>query len=110
MSEIVNLDLNADLVTLSACQSGLGPIVKGEGMIGLTRAFFLAGAARVAVSLWQVNDSSGVHLMGPFYSGLARGEPVAVALRNAKLEMISSEVVAYRHPYFWSGFVLNGMN
>lgn len=110
MNEIVNLEMDADLVTLSACQSGLGRLVRGEGMIGLTRAFFLAGASRVAVSLWQVNDLSGSYLMRPFYSGLAQGQSPALALRNAKLDMLRSQVPAYRHPYFWSGFVLNGLN
>ena len=100
INEIVNLELNADLVTLSACLSGIGPSVRGEGMMGLTRAFFLAGAARVGVSLWQVNDSSGAHLMRPFYAALARGQAAAVALRNAKLEMLRSDIVAYRRPYF----------
>jgi CHAT domain-containing protein len=108
MSEIFNLDLNADLVVLSACQTGLGRLVKGEGMIGLTRAFMYAGASSVVVSLWKVQDYSTAALMKSFYRHLRAGKGKAEALRQAKLNMIRSDIPAYRFPYFWAPFVLVG--
>jgi CHAT domain-containing protein len=83
-SEIFNLDLNADLVTLSACQTGLGKVVRGEGMIGLTRAILYAGASRVLVSLWEVNDLTTPALMKSFYARLRAGQSVADALRRPR--------------------------
>jgi CHAT domain-containing protein len=108
MSEIFNLDLNADLVVLSACQSGLGKVVRGEGMVGLTRAVMYAGADSIVVSLWNVRDSSTAEFMKGFYRHLRAGKPKAVALRQAKLDMLRSDKLAYRHPYFWAPFVLAG--
>jgi CHAT domain-containing protein len=89
-SEIFNLDLNADLVTLSACRTGLGKVVRGEGMIGLTRAILYAGASSVLVSLWEVNDLAAPVLMKSFYTNLRNGQSVAEALREAKITMIHS--------------------
>jgi CHAT domain-containing protein len=108
MPEIFNLEMNADLVVLSACQTGLGKLVHGEGMVGLTRAFLYAGSRRVAVSLWEVNDLATADFMKSFYEHMATASPAA-ALRAAKLAMIHSPSPAYRHPYFWAPFVLTGM-
>ena len=108
LNEIFNLDLDADLVTLSACQTGLGKLVQGEGVVGLTRAFLYAGAARVAVSLWEVNDLATARLMESFYRRMKAGDRPAEALRQAKLEMLRAEPTAWRHPYFWAPFVLVG--
>jgi len=108
LNEIFNLDLDADLVTLSACQTGLGKLVKGEGVVGLTRAFLYAGAARVAVSLWEVNDLATARLMETFYRRMQAGAPPAEALRQAKLEMLRAQPTAWRNPYFWAPFVLVG--
>ena len=108
VNEIFNLELNADLVTLSACQTGLGKLVRGEGVIGLTRAFLYAGARRVTVSLWEVNDMATADFMGIFYRKMQGGMSAVLALRQAKLAMLRSEVVAYRHPYFWAPFVVVG--
>lgn len=107
-SEIVNLDLNADLVTLSACQTGLGKVVRGEGMIGLTRAVLSAGSSRVLVSLWEVSDLATPALMKSFYARLAAGQSVAGALREAKIAMIHSDRPARRDPHFWAPFVVSG--
>jgi CHAT domain-containing protein/tetratricopeptide (TPR) repeat protein len=104
--EIFNLQLRADLVVLSACQSGLGREVSGEGLIGMTRAFLYAGASSVVVSLWQVDDVSTSDLMVGFYSQLKAGLDRSDALRNAKLELI--ERSRYWHPYFWAPFILVG--
>jgi len=106
MREIYNLNLNSDLITLSACQTGLGQFIKGEGIEGLNRSFFFAGASSVLMSLWAVNDQATYQLMERFYSHLRSSEPIANSLRNAKLEMISSEAVS--HPYYWAGFIVSG--
>jgi CHAT domain-containing protein/Tfp pilus assembly protein PilF len=108
MGEIMRLKLNADLVTLSACSTGLGKLVNGEGILGLTRAFFYAGARNVTVSLWNVNDSATATLMKVYYQNLNRGLPNSAALRQAKLALLRGKDAAWRHPYFWATFVLVG--
>jgi CHAT domain-containing protein len=100
------LRINADLVTLSACETGLGKEMGGEGLIGLTRAFQYAGARTVLSSLWSVSDESTAVLMKHFYTNLKQGKPKAEALRLAQAEMMRSE--KYSHPFYWAGFVLNG--
>ena len=103
--EIYNLDLPADLVVLSACETALGKNVQGEGVVGLTRGFLYAGAARVIVSLWNVNDRATADLMGLFYEYLIehRKSPAA-ALRAAQVELRRE----FPAPYYWAGFVLQG--
>jgi CHAT domain-containing protein len=108
MSEVMGLRLNADLVTLSACRTGLGKLVKGEGIIGLTRSFFHAGARSVVVSLWNVNDLATSELMKAFYQNLNRGLAKDEALRQAKLTLMKGGQRAWRHPYYWASFVLVG--
>jgi len=107
--DVFNLDLDADLVVLSACQTGLGKLVKGEGMVGLTRSFLYAGASRIAVSLWEVNDMATAELMESFYRNMRRGVLPASAMRTAKLMMLRSATAAYHHPYFWASFVITGL-
>ncbi|MBI2428245.1 MAG: CHAT domain-containing protein [Ignavibacteriales bacterium] len=104
--EVYNLKLNADLVVLSACETGLGTIVKGEGMLGLTRGFMYAGAKNILVSLWQVADKSTSELMVEFYRNILNKQSYSTALRNAKLAMIKKG--KYAHPVEWSPFVLMG--
>jgi CHAT domain-containing protein len=105
--EIFNLKLNADLVVLSACETGLGKETKGEGLVGLTQAFFYAGTPSLAVSLWKVQDRSTAELMVRFYRHLNNPEySKAQALRQAQLEMIRKG--DFSHPYYWAGFVLIG--
>lgn len=105
--EVYNLHLPARLVVLSACETGLGQYVKGEGVIGLTRAFLYAGAHAMVVSLWKVEDKSTAELMTNFYTrGILTKRPPDVALRNAKLAMIKKGT----HPYYWSPFILIGAN
>jgi len=108
MGEIMRLKLNADLVTLSACNTGLGKLMDGEGILGLTRAFFYAGARNITVSLWNVNDSSTSALMKVFYENLNRGLSKSAALRQAKLTLLRGKEAAWRHPYYWAAFVLVG--
>ncbi|MHB8093587.1 MAG: CHAT domain-containing protein [Candidatus Aminicenantales bacterium] len=106
MREIFNLRLNADMVVLSACQTGLGQFIRGEGIEGLSRAFFYAGASSVLMSLWAVNDEATYQLMERLYHHLRSSDPPITALRKAKLEMIDSEVLS--HPYYWAGFIIHG--
>ena len=107
LADIYELDLRADLVVLSACQSALGKEVRGEGMMGMTRGFFYAGAERVLVSLWNVNDRVTVELMRRFYHGtLKEGLSPAAALRKAQDEIRRQE--RWRAPYYWAGFTLQG--
>lgn len=105
--EIYNLDLPAELVVLSACQTGLGREVKGEGLIGLTRGFMYAGAARVVVSLWNVSDKGTADLMSRLYRGMLRdGLRPTAALRAAQLELRKQR--QWRSPYYWAAFVQQG--
>jgi CHAT domain-containing protein len=106
-SEIFNLNLNADLVVLSACQTGLGKLIRGEGMVGLTRAFMYAGTPTLMVSLWSVSDISTATLMGEFYRNLVKEKLSKTdALRKAQLSMLGNEKFA--HPFYWAPFVLVG--
>jgi len=106
--EIYNLSNQLKLVTLSACETGRGQLLKGEGVSNLSRGFIYAGAQSVLHSLWQVNDGSSSQLMNLFYKRLATGESKSTALRNAKLEFINSSEDFHRTPYYWSSFVLIG--
>jgi len=108
LHDIYNLDLPVNLVVLSACQTGLGKYVPGEGVIGLTRGFMYAGAQRLVVSLWLVNDEATAELMKRFYWQLLRNnQSPAAALRQAKIEMRDSKG-KWSNAYYWSGFILQG--
>ncbi len=105
--EIYRLRLPADLVVLSGCETALGREVRGEGMVGLTRAFFHAGARRVLVSLWPVEDRATAELMRAFYEGLfARGLPPAEALRQTQDDLRRRP--DRQAPHYWAGFTLQG--
>jgi CHAT domain-containing protein/tetratricopeptide (TPR) repeat protein len=105
--EIYNLNLPAELVVLSACETGLGKEIKGEGLVGLTRGFMYAGARRVVVSLWNVNDKATAELMARFYRGMLKeNKTPAAALRTAQIEM--SRQRQWQSPYYWGAFVLQG--
>ena len=107
LNEVYNLKLPADVVTLSGCETGLGKEVRGEGLVGLTRGFMYAGAARVVVSLWKVDDEATAELMLRFYRGMLReGERPARALRTAQIEMIKQK--QWQSPHYWASFVLQG--
>lgn len=106
-TEIADLDLDCDLVTLSACETGKGQLSSGEGIIGLSRSFFIAGARSVVVSQWTVSDISTAQLMKDFYQQLVNDVSKPAALREAKLHMLNSRSVT-RHPYYWAPFVIIG--
>jgi len=106
ISEIYNLSLNAALVSLSACETGLGKISRGEGIIGLGRAFSYAGAQNLLVSLWKVKDASTAELMAKFYEkNLSPEQTNALSLQQTQIEMISN---GYADPYLWAPFVIWG--
>ena len=102
--EVLRLDLHADLVVLSACETAIGQQMAGEGVIGLPRAFFYAGARSVAVSLWRAPDEATARIMTSFYGHLERGLDKAEALRQAKLERLRDR----QRPFLWAPFVLVG--
>jgi CHAT domain-containing protein len=106
--EIFNLKLPVELVVLSGCRTGLGKDIRGEGLIGLTRGFMYAGAARVLVSLWDVNDEATAELMTRFYRAMlgSKKQNPAAALRAAQAEMSMHK--RWAAPYYWAGFVLQG--
>jgi CHAT domain-containing protein len=107
LGEVYNLDLNAELVVLSACETGYGRLATGEGLMGLTRGFLYAGASNVVVSLWKADDVATRDLMVPFYESMIASNSKAQSLRRAKLSLLD---MSSRHarPYFWAQFVLMG--
>ncbi|MBK1990537.1 CHAT domain-containing protein [Sphaerospermopsis aphanizomenoides BCCUSP55] len=107
LNEIFNLNLPADLVVISACETGLGQEIKGEGLVGLTRGFMYAASPRVLVSLWQVDDKATSEIMTRFYRLMLQKKlPPAEALREAQLEM--QRETEWKSPYYWAAFVLQG--
>ena len=106
--ELYSRRLSADLVVLSACQTGLGREIRGEGLIGLPRGFLYAGVPRIVVSLWNVADDSTADLMASFYREMGEGRAPAAALREAQLTMLTSENPEHRLPYHWAAFAFLG--
>jgi CHAT domain-containing protein/Tfp pilus assembly protein PilF len=106
--EVFNMKLGAELVVLSGCRTGLGKEVKGEGLYGMTRGFMYAGARRVLVSLWDVQDQATARLMSDFYRGLLgpKRPNTAAALRAAQIATWRER--RWQAPYYWAGFVLQG--
>lgn len=105
--DVFNLQLSADLVILSGCRTGLGKQIKGEGLIGLTGGLMYAGAERVVVSLWSVDDQATAAFMSQFYQGvLKRNLPPAKALREAQLAILKQP--RWQNPYYWAAFTLQG--
>ncbi len=109
ITEIQHLPLRAELVTLSACETGLGAIIAGEGVVGLTSSLFSAGADNVLASLWPVSDASSVYFMQRFYHHhLIQGLPHDLAIAEVKREFIQGRAGNFRHPQFWAPFNLYG--
>jgi CHAT domain-containing protein len=104
-TEIYLLRFSPDLLVLSGCQTGIGTLEKGEGINGMSSAFFYAGARSILLSLWSINDKATAMFMEYFYRRLTGGKPAAEALRLAKMQMLRSR---YAHPFYWAAFVLNG--
>ena len=107
LQDIYNLNLPADLVVLSACETGLGKEIRGEGLMGLTRGFMYAGASRVIASLWKVDDVATAELMKRLYHGmLTDGLRPAAALRQSQIAMWQQQ--RWQSPYYWAAFVIQG--
>lgn len=104
--EFYQLKLNTELIVLSACESGYGKLLKGEGVMSLARSFQYAGGNNIVMSLWPVDDQSTAELMTQLYKYLDKGLPKDEALRKAKLNTLRNS--PFRHPYFWAGFILSG--
>lgn len=104
--EMFNLNLDAELIVLSSCESGIGKLVKGEGMIALNRGFLYSGVRNTIFSLWKVEDKTTSRLMVELYRGILEGRSYAAALRRAKLKLIRDPFTAF--PRYWSGFILVG--
>ena len=114
LHEIYNVELNADLVVLSACETGLGQLQQGEGIVSLARGFSFAGAKSLITTLWSVNDKSTSVFMITFYKYLKQGFPKDVALQKAQLYLIENSAagqdISTSHPFFWSPYILIGDN
>lgn len=106
-NELYSMELNAEIAVLSACETGLGKLQRGEGMMSLSRAFMYAGVPSTVISLWKVPDQSASLLMTKFYRHLKAGQRKDEALRLAKLEFVE-EHPEMSHPFFWAGFIVNG--
>jgi CHAT domain-containing protein len=107
LEDVYNLTLPAELVVLSACETGLGKQIAGEGLVGLTRGFMYAGASRVVASLWKVDDVATAELIGRFYRGMLKeGLRPAAALRQAQMEMQVQK--RWADPYYWAAFTIQG--
>ena len=105
--EIYNMRLNADMVVLSGCNSGLGELKRGEGLMGISRAFLYAGVPSLVVTLWPVEDRSTAVLMDTFYKYLKKGYKKNKALQKAKIDLITSKDIM-RDPFYWAPFILIG--
>jgi CHAT domain-containing protein len=104
VQEIFGLDLKANLVVLSACETALGKLTRGDELTGLTRAFIYAGTPSIITTLWQVNDRASYEMMGEFYRQLKAGKDKAEALRQAQLATLQG----FPHPYYWAAYQLTG--
>lgn len=110
LPEIYTLDLQADLVVLSACETGLGQVQQGEGVMSLSRGFAYAGGKSLVAGLWQVNETSTAQLFSDFYESLENGNSKSHALQNAKLKYLQNDAIPdfQKSPYYWAGFVYYG--
>ncbi|MGI9545015.1 MAG: CHAT domain-containing protein, partial [Cyclobacteriaceae bacterium] len=106
--ELYNLRLNAEMAVLSACNTGFGPLSKGEGVMSLSRAFSYAGCQSIVMSLWPAQDKATTEIMTLFYQGLADGLSKDQALRTAKLDYLENSEDLFLHPFYWANFVVSG--
>ncbi|WP_229736592.1 CHAT domain-containing protein [Bizionia arctica] len=109
VSDLYNLNLNTNLVTLSACESGIGNLKRGEGFMSLARGFYFSGASSISSTLWKINDASSLKIMDVFYKNLSEGKTKNLALQKAQVSFLKdNKDNALNHPYYWSGFVISG--
>jgi CHAT domain-containing protein len=108
--ELYNLNLNSRMTVLSSCNSGSGKFQRGEGVMSLARGFVYAGCPSIVMTLWTVEDKSGVKLMTSFYEHLMKGKTKSRSLQASKIDFIKTADQLKSHPYFWSGYVVIGNN
>lgn len=108
--ELYNMKLNSRMAVLSSCNSGSGKLHRGEGVMSLARGFIYSGCPSIIMTLWSVEDNSGVELMTSFYKNLLDGKTKAEAIRQSKIDFIKNADQLKAHPYFWSGYVVIGNN
>lgn len=106
--EIYNMNLNASMIVLSACNTGAGNIKRGEGIMSLARGFVYAGVPSIVMTLWEVQDVSGSEIMNSYYNYLNQDISKDIALQNAKLDMLQNANMAKSHPFFWSTYIISG--
>ncbi|TXB61445.1 CHAT domain-containing protein [Phaeodactylibacter luteus] len=106
--DLYDIDLSADLVVLSACETGIGEFSRGEGVISLSNAFAKAGAKSLVTTLWRISDEAAAIIMEAFYANLKDGQPKDLALHNAKLAYWAQSDDQGHHPFFWAAFVPQG--
>ena len=108
MADIFGLSLDADFVALSACNTGEGARLPGEGISGMTRAFLYAGTPAISVTLWEVDDAAAAQITPAFFAGMYAGISPAESLRQAQLTLLHSPDARFRHPYAWAPVVIFG--
>ena len=108
LEELYNHNTSSELVVLSACNTSVGEIYKGEGVMSLSRGFFNSGAKSVVSSLWTVDDKATSEIMQSFYNNIKIGQTKSAALHNAKLNYINSHSLSKTSPYYWASFILIG--
>jgi CHAT domain-containing protein len=106
--ELYQLQLNAQLIVLSGCNTGMGQLKQGEGLLSLSRSFFYSGARSVAFTLWSQADQTGADIMIGFYKGIRNKKSLEEAMQSAKLNYLSVADPAKSHPYYWGGFLIVG--
>lgn len=106
--ELKNLNLNADLVVLSACKTGYGKVNKGEGIIGLSRGFFQAGCKSLLATLWEVSDNTSVEIIDGFYRGLEKNQTKSHSLSESRRTYIKTAQATLNHPFYWAGYIIIG--
>lgn len=105
LDELYSLQLRAQLTVLSACETGVGMVQKGEGVMSMAHGFGIAGCPSVVMSLWEVADNSSSIIMEDFYGGLSKGKEIDVALRDAKIAFLNSDAGRYTSPFYWATFI-----
>lgn len=106
--ELYNLPLNLRMVTLSGCYTGSGLLVEGEGVFNMARGFILKECPTIILSLWNIQDESGLRFSTEFYRRIEQGSPIDVALQETKIDFINNSEMIFSHPYFWSGYLIIG--
>jgi CHAT domain-containing protein len=108
--ELYNMKLNSRMAVLSSCNSGSGKFQQGEGVMSLARGFIYAGCPSIVMTLWTVEDNSGVKLMTSYYKHLIKGKSKSKALQLSKIDFLENADQLKSHPYFWSGYIVIGNN